>query len=358
MGADVARIAFAQREYRTTAAIEDPVILARHPLATEMEYNTLFSNESDAVTFGTAVLGLRKLDRWTWSCFVNKENYPSLEIGQTIRVMYPRFGFDLGKNFIIKRIKTDASSQLDELNLFGPEEEFALTYDPYFANVVYLAGYEGSSFADQSSYNHTPTHTVSNGGLYIVTGGKFGTYCIERQATGSGFVSYPDSAAFHLGSGPWTIEGWVYFPTAPGTTFGNLLGQSDTGANQRSFSLTMSSGQLGVYLSPDGGPSTVVAPATWTPAGGTWYYFAFDFDGTAYRSYAAASGVAPMVGKSTTIVTPFNSTAPFCVGSVLNNGQFNAGLAHRLDEVRITKGVCRYGNDNGVTVPTAPFFRS
>lgn len=104
-----------------TAAIEDPVILARHPLATEMDYNTLFSIEADAVAFGTAVLGLRKLDRWTWTCFVNKENYSGLEIGQTITVVYPRYGFQDGKNFIIKRIKTDSSGLLDELNLFGPE---------------------------------------------------------------------------------------------------------------------------------------------------------------------------------------------------------------------------------------------
>lgn len=121
MATDVARVAFAQREYRTAPPVEDLTVLARHPLSVELTYNTLLRNETDATTFGTYVLGLRKLDRWTWACYVNKRNYPALEIGQTITVFYPRFGFTTGKNFIIKRLKTDSNAIFDELTLFGPE---------------------------------------------------------------------------------------------------------------------------------------------------------------------------------------------------------------------------------------------
>ena len=121
MAIDVARIAFSQREYRTTAPIEDAAIKTKHPLAVELVYDTLFRSDADAVTFGTYVLGLRKLDRWTWACFINKANYPGLEIGQTITIFYPRFGFNLGKNFIIKHIKVDSNALYDELVLFGPE---------------------------------------------------------------------------------------------------------------------------------------------------------------------------------------------------------------------------------------------
>jgi hypothetical protein len=118
---DIARIVFAQKEYRTTAPIEDPAILVKHPLALAVEYGTLLRTEAEATAFGTYVLGLRKLDRWTWACYVNKANYPTLEIGQTITVMYPRFGLDGGKNFIIKRLKRDSNALFDELTLFGPE---------------------------------------------------------------------------------------------------------------------------------------------------------------------------------------------------------------------------------------------
>lgn len=121
MTVDVARIAFAQREFRTAPAVEDLTVQARHPLSTELEYSTLLRTEEDATTFGLYVLDLRKLDRWTWACYVNKANYRTLEVGQTIMIFYPRFGFNAGKNFIIKRLKTDSNAVFDELTLYGPE---------------------------------------------------------------------------------------------------------------------------------------------------------------------------------------------------------------------------------------------
>jgi hypothetical protein len=121
MPLDVARFVFAQREYRTTAPIEDLAVFTKHPLATELEYNTLLREESDANAFGLYVLELRKLDRWTWACYVNKANYSGLEIGQTITVVYPRFGLSAGKNLIVKRIKRDSNALFDELTLIGPQ---------------------------------------------------------------------------------------------------------------------------------------------------------------------------------------------------------------------------------------------
>lgn len=121
MTIDVARIAFSQRDYRTTAPIEDPSVLVRHPMATELEFITFLREEADAVAFGNEILALRKLDRFTWACYANKANYPGLEIGQTITITYPRYGFEAGANFIIKRLKTDSNALYDELTLFGPE---------------------------------------------------------------------------------------------------------------------------------------------------------------------------------------------------------------------------------------------
>jgi len=120
MTVDVARLTFAQREYRSTK-VEDASVLTRHPLATELSYDTLIKNEADAITFGNAVLSLRKLDRWNWLAAVKTENYPNLVIGQTIIVGYPRFNLNSGKNFIVKRIATDSNSVFTQLTLFGPE---------------------------------------------------------------------------------------------------------------------------------------------------------------------------------------------------------------------------------------------
>jgi hypothetical protein len=121
MTIDVTRIAFAQQEYRITPAIQDLSIQTRHPLAVELELPTLLQNSTDANSLGTTVLGLRKLDRWTWACLVNKKNYSPFEVGTTITIKYPRFGFTNGKNFIVKRVRTDSNALFDELTLFGPQ---------------------------------------------------------------------------------------------------------------------------------------------------------------------------------------------------------------------------------------------
>lgn len=130
MPVDVARIAFAQQEYRITPAIEDLSVKTRHPLAGEAEFPTLIRTLSDADALGVIILGLRKLDRWTWACFVEKRNYSPFEVGTTVRLTYPRFGFDAGQNFIVKRTRTDSNAMFDELTLFGPEDTSGIVLPP------------------------------------------------------------------------------------------------------------------------------------------------------------------------------------------------------------------------------------
>lgn len=120
MTVDVARLVYAQTEYRSTQVL-DASVQTRHPLASQLEYYTLILNEADAISFGNSVLNLRKLDRWNWVTTVNKNNYPNLTIGQTITLAYPRFGLNAGKNFIVKRIAKDSNSLFTQLTLFGPQ---------------------------------------------------------------------------------------------------------------------------------------------------------------------------------------------------------------------------------------------
>ena len=119
MPVDVNRVAFAQQEYRTVVS-QDLTVQTKHPLSVDLEYNTLLSLQSDAQTFGDQILALRKVDRDTWSLYVNRQNY-TIEMGDTITLVYPRFGLDGGKNFIVKRLKRDSSLLYDELTLFGPQ---------------------------------------------------------------------------------------------------------------------------------------------------------------------------------------------------------------------------------------------
>ena len=118
-GTDIAQLAFSMTEYRTVSA-EDAAIKTRHPLAIDLEYNTFISNEADALSFGNNILNLLKVDRNTWQCQVAKGNY-NFDLGDTITIVYPRFGLSGGKNFIIKRFKRDANGLFYDLTLFGPQ---------------------------------------------------------------------------------------------------------------------------------------------------------------------------------------------------------------------------------------------
>lgn len=121
MPVDFARASFAVSEYRKTSARQDPTVKIRDPLATELEFNSLLESEADANALGDYILALRKVNgRNNWNLAV-KAGALDVEIGDTITVVYPRFGLQDGKNFIVKRIKKAQASLFDEFTLFGPQ---------------------------------------------------------------------------------------------------------------------------------------------------------------------------------------------------------------------------------------------
>ena len=121
MPIDFARATFASTEYRKTTERTDLNVQIRDPLATKLEFNTLLESEADANAFGDMILSMYKVaGRNDWSLLV-KKGVLTPQMGDTITVIYPRFGFDVGRNFIVKRIKTSQSSLFDEFTLFGPQ---------------------------------------------------------------------------------------------------------------------------------------------------------------------------------------------------------------------------------------------
>jgi hypothetical protein len=119
MAVDIARIAFAGREYRSVTS-EDLSVQTRRPLATELTYNTFIGSSAEALTFGNGILSLLKQDRYNWSIRVKRDVY-NVSVGDTITVIYPRFGLETGKNFIVKRVRIDTTSPFVDMALFGPE---------------------------------------------------------------------------------------------------------------------------------------------------------------------------------------------------------------------------------------------
>lgn len=119
MSATLAQILFAATEFRYTSAVSDSLTKSRNPLAVELTMDTLFQNSGAADSLAFEILALRKSGA-DWAMNVVRGQL-LVEIGDTITVVYPRFGLSAGKNFIVKRIRRDASNQYDQFMLYGPQ---------------------------------------------------------------------------------------------------------------------------------------------------------------------------------------------------------------------------------------------
>lgn len=219
-------------------------------------------------------------------------------------------------------------------------------HDPYFSNVVLLCHFDGTdgqtTTIDSSSYARAVSQ---GGGVTLQTDqAKFGASSTENSASGTKRWACADSADWNFGSGQFTVEAWIYFTASPTTTH-LVIAQRDTSSNLAfQFGMT-STGSLGFSYSTNGTSFTSVQ-AAWTPSLNTWYHIAADRDvGNTIRVYldgaVHASGAAA--------VTFFDSASQLQIGGAA----IRVGIEGYVDEVRITKGVARYGG--AFTPPTSAF---
>lgn len=161
MAVDINRIIFAAREYRQLET-EDAQVKTRHPLSSELTYNTFLANSADAASFGADILELMKRPRFTWTLRVARKLYTGLVLGQTITVKHPRFGLSEGKDFIVKRIRLDTSQMFVDLSLFGPLQYPLHIYSTYsvaldFADQAYWVSGTESDLASMTGYSFSRT---------------------------------------------------------------------------------------------------------------------------------------------------------------------------------------------------------
>jgi hypothetical protein len=192
---------------------------------------------------------------------------------------------------------------------------------------LYL-GYTNSNIYDATAKN--PNVTLINAQA-STTQAKFGNTSLSFPGANS-WLTIPDSTNLQMGTGDFTIEGWVYFSTA-GVAYGLISkGTSTTGwsvdittANKLQFNYTTSS-----------------LTGTTTLSINTWYYFAVVRSGSAtgnLKLYSGTTGSTTLEATSGGAVTDnFNNTDTMLVA--LDRTSTNA-LVGYLDEVRITKGFAR-----------------
>lgn len=233
--------------------------------------------------------------------------------------------------------------------------------DPHWVGVVLLLGFEdvqGSmgapGFTDESSRHHGTGNldpAMFAPPSVDLSQYKFGSSSVRMIGS---YLSFPDSADWNLSSSnsdQFTIECWVRFATFSGSN--NLLVGHSFNAGAYSWSFERSGNELRFWSSADG----TVINVDITSSGAalvinTWYNVAVDKDSSGkIRIYR--NGV--MVGSATPAnSSQYDATTSLQIG---DSAYFGNGMDGWLDEIRITKGICRYGSDGGFPVPTAAYPR-
>lgn len=225
--------------------------------------------------------------------------------------------------------------------------------DPYFANVISLAHFDGSN-GQASPFDDV----VRGAGAWTQFGAsatlstgvkKFGSASMNSGSIG---VGNPDHADWDFGSGDFTLEGWIYLNAVTGPT-GNaqVLFTKGGGGAVRPFLMfiTATTTYPNFYSSHDGTTwGVAITQTALSMSLSTWYHYAVTrsgndhrmfIDGTQYGSTATLSG-AVMTNSLQVGIGGYDTGA-----NIATNGY--------IDETRATKGVARYTSN--FSPPTAAF---
>jgi hypothetical protein len=205
--------------------------------------------------------------------------------------------------------------------------------DPHFARVVWLLHCETSAFIDSSPAGRTPTF---NNSPSASTPAKFGS--AAYQANSSSIISAA-SSDFTFGTGDFTVEMWIRFPsgvfTGSAATYGRTLFDCRPGAiNGPYMAGGISTSRIFQISLGTSGAGIVTLFSSSALAVDTWYHVAVTRSGTSAKLFI--DGVTH--DAKTSSLNILNDRF------VLAYNQFLAGIGWigGIDELRITKGVARY----------------
>ena len=222
------------------------------------------------------------------------------------------------------------------------------TLDPNFASVsalLHLDGINGSTtFTDVTGKTWTPA-----GNAQIDTAqSKYGGASLLLDGVNS-YASTTHGSDFDFGNEPFTIEFWyrpasistfstiisadgVDYPFGiyHGSSFASGIPTAAIGANGSSWFSAANSMSFGAV------------------SNGVWYHFAIVREGDTFRCYK--DGVQISTGTTDSAGQSVGNFGGLNVGK---NATFYIG-AH-IDDLRITKGICRYRSGTTFTPPTSAF---
>lgn len=212
--------------------------------------------------------------------------------------------------------------------------------DEYSIGVTALLHFDGLDGSTVFKDSATAINWTASGTAAISAAqSKFGGSSFYKSSAGDNCISTPNTTGLNMGTSDFTIELWAY-PLAL-TDFAFLLTKHGE-SNYNGFSIGfMSDGGLFVNCTGSS-PGFTATPATIVTD--QWQHIALTRLNNVARVF-----VNGVLIHTWTNGSDMTNTQPVRVGGF----ESNVGFTGYVDEVRITKGQCRYALD--FAVPIAPF---
>lgn len=211
--------------------------------------------------------------------------------------------------------------------------------DPYWANVVLRMNFDQAvPFTDFSNSGHI--FSLDGAGVSQDTTIKqFGTGAI-RMVNGSSNVSCPNSADFKF-PGDFTIDFWLY---QNNVGIDQIAGFGDAYASG-GWSWRLSNGTFQFYIETGGSQYLLISAAI---PDDVFTHVAIERSGSAVTLFVNGAVAATASNAGSIAAT---TTSVFRVGG---GPPDSSDASVRIDDLRITKGVARYGGV-GFSVPTEAY---
>lgn len=212
--------------------------------------------------------------------------------------------------------------------------------------LMHFDGADASTTSGDSSIVARGNATFAGNAQLDTAQFKFGTASLLLDGTGDE-ISYADHADFNIGANDFTIDAWVRWNSLTSPADQRIIGQFDSGTNNRAWllSVTPNTGRVDLSYSSDGANSNSIASTGNSFSTNTWYHIAATRKVDEWYLFIDGKLKAHQSAFS---LTYFNSAA-----SVIIGGGQSQNFNGWIDEVRFVNGFCHWTTD--FAVPTGPY---
>jgi hypothetical protein len=214
-------------------------------------------------------------------------------------------------------------------------------------------GTNGSTTITDSSLTPKTVTAVGNAQISTAIADPFGdsTKGILRFNANTDYFRTPVNTAFAFGSGDYTIEAWLYMTSVTGYKTIFASGNSDGTGVSANYGVYVNGGTSLEIFNNGVGPVKINIPVS--ISANTWRFISISRSSSI--TYVHVGGI--LAGSGTDSFSYASSSNVRGSSSLIGrDDELNAALtfAGYMDDVRITKGVARYGSSN-YSIPAAPF---